>query len=103
MIQELEFLKSWGLIFKQMFMDYPLKPYLNAHYKTCVDAYQALSDKKSCFQTDIEKGLKNLESYFLLVERQEDDKAYYDRAQYCVFILQQIEKKKAINSQLTMF
>lgn len=101
MKEELHFLETWGLIFRQAFADNALKPYLNAHYKTCIDAHQALNNKKSFFGTDLKKSLKQLEDYFLLVEKQENDRAYYERAQYCVFISEQIEKK--IHSQLTMF
>jgi hypothetical protein len=99
--EELDFLATWGKTFRQAFADNQLKPYLNAHYKTCVDAFQALSGKKSCFDTDLKTGLKRLEDYFLLLEKESKDDNDYKRAQFVAAIALLIEGK-TISPQLTM-
>lgn len=99
--EALEFLKTWGRIFRQAFADNPLRPYLNGHYKTCVDIFQALSGQKLCFNSDLKAGAKRLEDYFLLVEKEDRNELWYKRAQYVVLIGELIEGKN-ISSQLEM-
>jgi hypothetical protein len=60
---ELEFLKTWGAIFKQAAKDNPTRTYLQRYYETCIDAYLLLEGKKSHFNTDIPKGLENIQKY----------------------------------------
>lgn len=96
--EQLKFLKDWGSIFRQSFTDNPTRTYFNAHYKTCVDAYQKLSKKKSCFNTDLEVGLRRLEDYFLFLEKQGKDEKDYKRSQFVAAIKQLITEP-----QLSLF
>lgn len=100
--EELQFLFDWGRIFKQAFADNPSKTYMNGHYRTCVDTYQTLSGKKPCFNVDLKAGLKRIEDYFLLLEKESGDGNDYKRAQFVAAISQLIEEGHFIGSQLTM-
>jgi hypothetical protein len=61
--KELEFLKTWGSIFKQSAKDYPLRTYFRRHYEVCIDAHLLLQGKKSHFNSDVQKGLENIQNY----------------------------------------
>ena len=100
--EELQFIFDWGRIFKQAFEGNPTKTYFNGHYRTCVDTYQTLSGKKPCFNVDLKAGLKRIEDYFLLLEKESGDGNDYKRAQFVVAIAQLIEEGNFIGSQLTM-
>lgn len=103
MYQELEFIKKWGMIFKQAFADQPLKPYLKYHYQTCVDTFQILSNKKPCFNTDLDKGLKNLENYFLYLDSNDESSTVnYERSQYVLLIHESVKSKRE-TPQLSLF
>lgn len=67
---ELQFLKNWGLTFRQAYADHPNRTYLKRHEETCIDAFQAISGKKACFGVDVKVGLVQIRAYIAQLEKE---------------------------------
>ena len=70
MEKELQFLKTWGLAFRQAFKDNPASAEFRAREKMCLDAYNQIANGKSLFDTDLSGAFAEFRVYIEKLNKQ---------------------------------
>ena len=73
MEKELQFLKTWGLAFRQAYKDHPSMGEFHEREKMCLDAYNQISTGKSLFDTDLTGAFSEFRAY---IEKLNEQRAF---------------------------